>query len=166
MWRSTDPEMDEFYQHLGVCPIFLLVNDEERVCQCTDCRHHVFYWDGKKKPWAHNETEHTRLMRNCVTFGIENVGGLALEDISAIYGIARERVRQIIEKLFFGPRGLGKYIINRPVLVSRLNVTAGGLANFHREFNALADHTKAKNDYSQKYYIASLKGREEECHIK
>lgn len=158
MWRFSDPEMEEFYQRFGVCPIFLLVDDEERVCECTDCQHHVFY---EEIPWANINTEHTRLMRNCVTFGVLNVGELVLEDIAAIYDIARERVRQIIEKILFGRKGIGKKIKNVAFLRNEFNITPKEISHFDREHEGWLAKEKAKNTYTLK--LKALKRREQGC---
>lgn len=146
MWRFTDPDLEQLHKVCRMCPIFLLLDEEQRVCELTNCSHHIFF-EGIKK-LNPSDTEHTRLMRNCVTHGVSNVGEMTLEEIAAIYNMSRERVRQIIDKLLFGRKGIGMRIQNTPALRSEFNVTAKKMANFKIEADRVEGQRKTKDDYT------------------
>lgn len=76
----------------GVCLNFIECFLDEIPCENTKCRHHLFY---EKLRWKRCDNDLSRSMLNCCSFGINLVGPQTLEDISSLYALTRERMRQV-----------------------------------------------------------------------
>lgn len=160
---DVEPEIQEFYQRFKVCPIFLLCDAEQRTCEVTNCRNNLYYDDPQRRiRWKRQDTEHSRLMRNCVPFGVCNLlRDMTLEEIGALWSLSREMVRQVIDKVLFGRKGLGNYIKNRPDLRTEFSVTARQLARFEPEAERVENYRKMKDAQTIQY--RSLQRREARC---
>src|SRR4030043_495703 len=74
------------------CPELLRLQSNGAVCEKVDCPHNLFFVGLRFK---RVDTHRSRQFKNCSCLVRED---LTLEEIAAMYGVTRERIRQIEEK--------------------------------------------------------------------
>lgn len=72
----------------------LLSESDGLVCESTGCEHNVFF---TKLGFKRIDTEKSRSIKNCLC-ALTDGDRFTLEEIAEMYGVTRERIRQIEEK--------------------------------------------------------------------